>query len=109
MPVQGLWLEPTILWVRRGGGKLGITVSGHTSRHDEPGVKVTDLNPSGRCAQSGMLVGSAIMSVAGKPVKDHQSAIQMLEANSKGEPQETFEVVVREPSRQRHGPVVQSL
>jgi len=106
---DGAWLEPTILTVHR-GEKLGVTVSQHDEIRSGPGVKVTDLNPNGRCAEAGMVVGSALLSVCGKPVQSHQQAIQLMEAEARSSATSSvFEVVVREPAPRSETPVVQSL
>ena len=115
------WLSPTLLHVPR-GGHLGVTVSekagasagssgadGHAPSSAATGlgsgqpsfVYVSDLNPNDSLAKAGMVLGSVIVSVAGKAVKSHAHAIELLEKANQQKPpakNSTFEVVVREPA-----------
>lgn len=106
---SSVWQQPTILMVRR-GKDLGVTCEDHAG----PGVRVSKLNPNDLCHMAGMLIGSAIISVAGTKVKGHAHAIELMEAEAKrvvegfGPSADAFEVIVSEPTASKR-PVVQSL
>ena len=107
--VSASWQSPTILMVRR-GKDLGVTCEDH----EGPGVRVSNLNPDDLCHMSGMIEGSALVSVGGVKVKGHAHAIELMEAEAKrvvegfGPSVDAFEVVVCEPAA-RPRRVVQSL
>jgi hypothetical protein len=65
--------------------------------------QVLSVEEEGRCAQAGMLAGSALVSVCGKRVKSHHHAIELLEYESKrrdiGAEVSLFKVVVQEQGR----------
>ena len=75
---SGGFKEPIVLKVPR-GGELGITLTNHDDSR-APGVRVTALSVGGHCAKAGMLTGSALIAVAGTPVKSHAQAMQLLKA-----------------------------
>jgi S1-C subfamily serine protease len=105
------WGEPTRVAIDRARGEhLGITCTQHAPH---PGVLISRLEPRSICLGSGLTVGSALISVAGKEVHSHEQAIELLEqacrtVTSKGTFSGQFEVVVRHPSRGSQR-VVQSL
>ena len=67
--------------------------------HGTPGVLVNSVEPTDNCAHAGLIAGSALIAVGGKPVSSHAQALKLLEAEAsdRDAATECFEVVVRDP------------
>ena len=80
----------------------------HTEPRSPSNCLVIKVDPEGNCCQAGLLVGSFVISVGGRMVKNHAHAIALMEAEKESDDLSClFEMVVREPRKSET--VVQSL